>query len=103
VRLAGASSQGQVGPSRAVAATTSTVTKEGTGCGSSCRFAANNSETSRGRGRNGLDRLASQELRQISINLALSCEASHARRSDLDRSNVQRPEIASHGQARGSQ
>jgi hypothetical protein len=35
------------------------------------RFAADNSETSRGRGPNGLDLLASHQLERISINLAL--------------------------------
>ena len=60
------------------------------------RFAADNSETSRGRGPNGLDRLASHQLERISINLALSLRGP-PRRSHLDRSSAQRPKIAPRG------
>ena len=69
--LARAASQGQVGRGHAVAATTSTAMREEADA-ICCRFAAKNSENSRGRWRNGLDRLASHQLEQIPINLTLS-------------------------------
>jgi hypothetical protein len=68
--------------------------------GSGMRFASDSlqttSETSRGRGPNGLDRLASHQLERISINLALSLRGP-PRRSHLDRSSAQRPKIAPRG------
>jgi hypothetical protein len=46
-------------------------------------------------GRNGLDRLASQELEQISINLALSLRGEPCATKQSRPSSAQRPEIAS--------
>jgi hypothetical protein len=63
------------------------------------RFASdsllNNGEPAGGGGRYGLDRLASQELKQISINLALSLRGAPCATNQSRRWSTSRPEIAS--------
>ena len=68
------------------------------------RFAADNSETSRGRGRNGLDRLASHQLERISINLAavIARRALRDEAISTDRA-FSGPRLLPAGQARRSQ
>jgi hypothetical protein len=63
-----------------------------------CRFAANNSKiSSRGQGKNGLDRLASDQPAQVSIYLALSlrgaCAPKQSRPTERQRLEIAFPRV----------